>query len=238
MASNYTTSFDDGFAAMGDIARQERSLTLTKQFRGLELNQAVSLLDVSPDCATLQATDPKLVPILEGVVCLHSQAFSKPIAARVKDMNYADGIFQLSDFTYQDWKERQYERVQPKDPTYITLHWRQKEARLCLEDISAHGMGVFAGREIEREIKIQPGLTVHLDFQLSDIPINNLEGSILYQYRVGQWVEKLGLRLFPSGKQRHSLEQYIARRRQEILEEVSQIYVRAREPRGVESLYF
>jgi hypothetical protein len=156
----------------------------------------------------------------------------------VKNMNYVDGVFHLSDFAIQDWKERQAERVQPRDPVYVTLHWRSKEARVCMEDISLNGMGVFAGSDVGRLIHIQPGLTVRLEFALADFRYENLEGRILYRQRIGQYVDKLGMRLFPNAKQRRSLEQYIARRRREILDEIGEIYLRSREPRGVESQYF
>jgi len=238
MLTSYATSFEDPSIVMGNFADPGRSMTLTKQFKGLELSQPVRLLEARPECAVLQATDTSLVPLLEGSVILRSQAFSTSIVGQVKNMNYVDGIFQLADFSIQDWKQRQSERVQPRDPTYITLHWRQKEARLCLEDISTIGMGVFVGSDIHRKIQVQPALIVHLDFTLPDFPFDNLEGRILYHYRVGQGVEKLGLRLFPNSKQRHCLEEYISRRRKEILEEVSQIHLRRREPYGIEYQYF
>ena len=238
MLSGFTTSFEEPSILMGDYAQSDRSMTLTKQFRGLELSQPVRLLEARPERATLQATNPTLVPLLEGSVTLHSQAFSTSIVGRVKNMNYTDGIFHLADFSVQDWKQRQSERVQPKEPTYITLRCRQKEARLCLEDISTIGMGVFAGSDIHRSFRVQPGLMVHLDFQVFLYLFENLEGRILYFHRVGQSVEKLGLRLYPSSKQRRSLEQYIAFRRQEILDEVSQIYSQRLEPHGIEYQYF
>jgi hypothetical protein len=46
------------------------------------------------------------------------------------------------------------------------------------------------------------------------------------------------MRLFPNGKQRRILDQYIAQRRREILEEIGEIYLRSREPRGIQSQYF
>jgi hypothetical protein len=216
----------------------ERTMTLTKQFKGLELSQPVRLLEARPDCAVLQTTDKTLVPLLEGSVFLRSQAFSTSIVGHVKNMNYVDGTFHLADFSIQDWKERQSERVQPKEPVYVTLRWRNKEARVCMEDISTIGMGVFAGSEVGRQIHIQPGLGVHLEFDMAGIPFENLEGRLLYRQRVGQYVDKLGLRLFPNGKQRRILDQYVTQRRREILEEIGEIYLRSREPRGIESQYF
>jgi hypothetical protein len=231
-------SYDDRVIVMDLGLDTERTMTLTKQFKGLELSQPVRLLEARPEYAVLQASDKTLVPLLEGPVFLRSQAFSTSIVGRVKNINYVDGVFHLADFSIQDWKERQSERVQPKEPMYITLRWRSKEARLCLEDISATGMGVFAGSEVGRTIHIQPGLGVRLDFTLIDFPFENLEGRILYRQRVGQYVDKLGLRLFPNGKQRRFLEQYVSQRRLEILDEIGEIYLRSREPHGIESQYF
>lgn len=238
MYVDYQSSYNDSVIMMDMSLDAERTMTLTKQFKGLELSQPVRLLEARPECAVLQATDKTLVPLLDGPVFLRSKAFSTSIVGQVKNMNYVDGIFHLADFSIQDWKERQSERVQPREPVYVTLHWRNKEARVCMEDISTIGMGVFAGSEVGRLIHIQPGLGVHLEFDLAETPFENLEGRILYRQRVGQYVDKLGLRLFPNGKQRRILDQYITQRRREILEEIGEIYLRSREPRGIESHYF
>lgn len=238
MLVDYQAPYDDRVILMGSGVPTDRSMMLTKQFKGLELSQPVRLLEATPEYAVLQATNPTLIPLLEGMVSLHCQAFSTSIIGRVEHMNYVDGIFHLADFSIQDWKQRQNERVQPRDPTYVTLRWRQKEGRVCLEDLSVSGMGVFAGREVGREIKIEPGLIVHLDFKLCEYTFDHLEGRILYRQYVGQCVEKLGMRIFPNSKQRRSLEEYVALRRQEILAEVSEIYIKARDPHGVEYQYF
>jgi hypothetical protein len=238
MYVDYQASYNDSVIMMDMSMDAERTMTLTKQFKGLELSQPVRLLEARPDCAVLQATDKTLVPLLDGAVFLRSKAFSTSIVGQVKNMNYVDGVFHLSDFSIQDWKERSSERVQPKDPVYVTLHWRNKEARVCMEDISAIGMGVFAGSEVGRLIHIQPGLGVRLEFDLVETPFENLEGRILYRQRVGQYVDKLGLRLFPNTKQRRCLDEYIKQRRREILDEIGEIYLRSRQPRGIESQYF
>jgi hypothetical protein len=238
MDVDYQPSYNDSVIIMDMSMDTERTMTLTKQFKGLELSQPVRLLEARPDCAVLQTTDKTLVPLLEGAVFLRSQAFSTSIVGQVKNMNYVDGVFHLADFSIQDWKERQSERVQPGEPVYVTMHWRNKKARVCMEDISSLGMGVFAGSEVVRQIHIQPGMGVHLEFDLFGTPFENLEGRILYRQRVGQYVDKLGLRLFPTGKQRRILEQFITQRRREILDEIGMIYLKSREPRGIESQYF
>jgi hypothetical protein len=205
------------------------------------LQQDVSILEVNPDDATFRTTNIKMSAALEGDVCLHSQLFPKPVMARLKSLDLRKGMLVLSGFAYIDneWKKRQHERVRPKYPTYVTLYWKRKAVRECMENISINGMGLLAFKIFERGMGIQPGSNVQLEFQLPpDHKYTGLKGTVIFINTIGRYLTKIGIQLFPTAKEARLLEKYIVPRKQEILEELNQAYWELIKPKGVESLYF
>jgi len=241
MVSNNLPVVGDAISAIRYLGQQNAALGLTKTFRGMVFQQDVSILEVNPDGATFRATNIDMCAALEGDVYLHSRLFPKPVMAQLKSLNIHKGMFILSGFAYADveWKDRQYERVQPQHPTYVTLNWRRKTFRACIENISVNGMGVLAYKLLEKGMKIQPGSNVQLEFQLSPAhEFTDLKGTIVYINTIGRFSSTIGIRLFPKAKEARSLEKFIAQRKQEILVELHQAFWEMSKPRGVESLYF
>jgi hypothetical protein len=238
MLAGYPAPFSSTTVVTGGIENSSASLTLTKQFKGLEFNQPVRVLEVTPGHAMFQATDPMLIPLLEGTVTLHSQAFARPIVGHIQDNLDSDGFFSLSDCAEFDWQARRFDRVQPAEPVYVYMHGKHKSARLRLEDLSVQGMGLVADYDVIEHSGFSLGQAVKLDFTLPGTPFYDLPARVLYRIRLGRRLGKLGLQLTPGGMQRRKLEDFISYRKAEILDEVSRIYRERLEPRGIESLYF
>jgi hypothetical protein len=241
MYAENTSVQDDVLAVLGLLAKQKTSLRLTKPFRGITLTQEVKILDVNQERAVFQVSDIKIFAALEGQVHLHSQVFSRPVTARLRDLSIGEGRFVLSDFAYihGDWKERLHERVRPKNPTYISLQCKRKSLRVSLETISVNGMGVLACKVIVRDMKVQPPSNVRLDFKLPpDYNWIDLKGKIVRSHEIGRTLASAGIQLHPNAKQARSLETYIDQRKKEIVEELDQAYFAASQPRGVEWQYF
>ena len=241
MSPNDLPAVDDVLSVIRYLGQQNAALELTKSFRGLVLQQDVSILEVNPTDVAFRTTNIEMSAVLEGDVYLHSQLFPKPVMAQFKNLDLRKGMLVLSGFAYIDneWKKRQHARVRPKHPTYVTLHWKRKAVRECMDNISVNGMGILAFKIFERGIRIQPGSNVRLDFKLSpDHKYMALKGAIIYVNTIGRYLTTIGIRLFPTAKESRLLENYIAPRKQEILEELNQAYWELIMPRGVESLYF
>jgi hypothetical protein len=223
------------------LGQHNDALELTKSYRGLVLQQDVSVLEVNADDATFRATNLEMNAALKGNVYLHSQLFPKPVMARLKNLDLKKGILILSEFTYigNELKKRQHERVRPKHPAYVTLHWKGKAVRECIENISVNGMGILAFKFLERGMRIQPGSKIQLEFQLSpDHKYTGLKGTVIYINSIDSYLTTIGIQLFPNIRESRLLEKYIAPRKQEILEELNQAYWELVKPKGVASLYF
>jgi hypothetical protein len=241
MSSNYQTISSDVLSVIKHLGQQKAALELTQSYKEVVLKQDVSILYVSPDCATFRASNIEMCAALQDDVYLHSQLFPKPVMARLKGLSIGEGMFVLSDFTYKDaeWKERKHERVRPKDPIYVTLHWKRKEIRASIENISLNGMGILTYKLTEKGVNIQPGSTIYLDFKLPpSYKYLGIKGTVIYLSQISDYSVKLGLKIYPKTSETQTLEKYIAQRKQEILDELDQLFSEAYWQRGVQHLYF
>lgn len=241
MLSQSTSTHDDVLKIIGSHAAQGISLRLTKSFQGMMLSQDVKVLAVDRYRAVFQIFDSKTCAALEGRVHLHSREFSRPVSARLIDLSVSKGMFALTDFVYtdSDWKERQNERVRPKDPTYASLHCRRESIRASLQTISIDGIGVLACKNIKPDTKIQPNSPVKLDFQITpNYGWESLKGMLVYMLKAKNSFSRCGIRLHPNVKQARILERYIYLRQREIMEELDQAFITATSPMGAECQYF
>jgi hypothetical protein len=241
MSPHYSPAVDDVLSVIRYIGQQNAALELTISYKGVMVQQDVSILDVNPDDAAFQTTNIEMNAALEGNVYLHSHLFPKPVMAQLKSLNLKKGMLVLSGFVYSDieWKKRQYERVQPKHPTYVTLYWKGKAFRVFMKNISVNGMGILAFKIFESGMRIQPGSNVQLDFKISpDHEYSDRKGKIIYINSTDRYSATIGIRLFPTVKESRLLEKYVVLRKQEILEELNEAYWELMTPRGVESFYF
>jgi hypothetical protein len=238
MFARYSSHFTEQADSRQRDQKTGAPMMLVKSYKGVELKQPVHLLELSSTQATLQATDSMFASLMEGPVYLYSQAFTRPIAGRIQGFQSSRGIFYLADFTEIDWLARQSERVQPHELTFIQARCKHKMARLRLDDLSLTGMGVVAAPLVCGQARPALGQVLKLDFTLAGITFTELKAKVLYQVHLGQWLEKMGLRLMPTVAQRRQLEEYIASRKEEILAEVWQLHMQTRQLHGIESQYF
>jgi hypothetical protein len=239
MLSKNPASTETITAAFGVLPSNNPSLSLTKHFKGITLSENVQVVDIKPESATIQANQREIFPCLEGNIYLHCSSFPKSVAGQIHPVDYAKGIFLLSDLAYADWKDRSCERVQPKDSVYLKIHHNREIYRAFLVDISTVGMGIMGNRSMDPFNQLKVGENVDLEFQLNEeYSYSDLAGKLAYRQKVGLHLVKFGLELQPNKVQKRSLKRYITQRIDEILEEVNQNYIRSCEPHRVENLYF
>jgi hypothetical protein len=214
-------------------------VSLTKYYKGTTLSQQGRIVDINPLYATVQATKRHTFHTLWGMIHMRSGAFEGAISASIRPLDYTNGTFHLSDLSYSEWQDRKSERVQPKCPVYINMHYYRKIYRAFLEDISNEGMGILVSKTIDPNDRLRPGVKLSLEFPLtSEHILFNLKGMIIYRKNVGQQLIKCGLHLLPNVNQKTTLEVYITQRYEEILAELQQEYIHIQEQCRVEHQYF
>jgi hypothetical protein len=241
MIPKHTASEEEILAIFDSHTNHEASLVMTKSYQGMIFSQEIKTIAVDKHRAVFQALDLGVCAGLEGCVHLHSYFLPKPVKARVRDLSARRGMFSLSGFSYIEgnWQERLHERVQPKEPTYVSLRYRKMDFRASMLDISLNGMGVLVCNADNPELEFQANSCVCTDFQTSPtFRWLKLGGAIHYQKKVSRSVARLGIRLYPKLEQARQLERYIANRKTEIMEELDQASMAAKISSGVEYQYF
>jgi hypothetical protein len=241
MIPNQNSTQDEILTMLDTLTGQDSCLMMTKSHQGIILRQEVKLVEVSKHRAVFQASKRDICPALEGCVHLHCQGLAKPVKARIKDLSLSTAMFALSDFSFMenDWQERQYERVRPRNPTYISLRYMSMDLRASMLDISINGMGVLIGNSYEPQLDFLPNSGVCANFQISpELRRIKLGGAIHYSYEVTRSIMRLGIRLYPKAEQARQLGRYISRRKQEIIEELEQTSISAVTKSRVEYQYF
>ena len=108
-----------------------------------------------------------------------------------------------------------------------------------MENISANGMGILAFKIFEKGLRIRPGSRIQVEFHLPPGKQRMLlKGAIIYINPIGAYLTTIGIRLYPTAQEARLIHEYIAPRKQDILEELNQSFWELIKPRGIESLYF
>lgn len=220
---------------------QNQVFTLTNSFRGMLFKQITRIREIQENSAVLEVSDVRAFTTPGERLYLHNRVFTTPVKARLMDHDFTRGLLFLADFDYMEneWKERRCERVQPKDPIYITLRYNRKIAQAFIDDISMDGIGLIISERLQNELELQAGGKVSLDLVLPpQYRFFTLKGSILHLHQLHGGMVRLGVRVHPEWLEAGFLEKYITHRRAEILKELDQALIDALEPGGVEKLYF
>lgn len=241
METSILPSVDTVYSLINLLTDQAEYLTLTHPYKGLVLSEPVKILSVESDCVVAQAQNNRTCTIIKNRVHLHSQLFPYPVSARVVDHNQWTGMIRLEDFTFTgiEWKIRKGDRVQPKQPNYVSIKSGENRITACLEDISKIGLGMIAYRLLDRGAGILTGDSIRIDLRLPDKnSLLVLDGIVVSMSRVGRSLVRIGIKILPKPVQASRLNEYIDSRRKEILSELQEASRQATERYRVEALYF
>lgn len=241
MVDKLSSSHNEIIQLIETLLRKNSWLKVTKSYRGIILSDAVKIISVDRHRAAFQAFDNKICAACESCAYLHNPTFPRPVKAQIKDTCIGEGIFTLTDFTYQgtNWKDRRHDRVQPMQPTYGTLINKDSRYRVPIKNVSLNGMGLSVSRLADQNSEMKPDSEVKLDFHItSDFNWTSLRGRIVYLIEVSKSLLKLGVELQPKAHQAQKLEEYISLRKKEIMNELEHAFFSAMTPMGVEGQYF
>lgn len=240
MLSTNSTTTEAITVTIGDPPQKDPSISLTKHYKGITLSDDnIRILDIQRGCATIRASRREIFPCLEGEIHLHSQIFAKSLSGRIRPIDFGQGTFLLSDLSYANWRARGFDRVHPKNSIYVNLHHNDSTFRASLKDISIDGMGILGYKTIDPQRQLSVGVNVALDFRLPEVePLASLAGTLVYRRKISSELIKFGLLLYPNAHQKQTLGQYISQRKDDILDEIYQTYIRSFQPYRVENQYF
>jgi hypothetical protein len=236
--STLTAESDD----IHSYVKNQRQLILSRPYKGLMLDGEQIILDFQRD--TIVARVSRLENLWDyygQTIYIHNPNSLKAFTARLVEFNAPNGMAYLSDLKLlnHDWSKRCPERVQPESPVTICIVFKRIKLQARVEDISSNGMGIWASDVLSGYCQSKGSLSLrcilHEPFFNEK---TNLPGSIIYMQQCQKGTVKAGIRLFLGARRTRQLEQYIAFRKKEILEELSQTLFDFQQPRETKSLFF
>jgi hypothetical protein len=231
----------NSYIPMMDIPQWVVPLSLVIPFKGMMLSQEVKMLHHGKDYCVFQAPNQSICSSLKDSVFLHGRGSSQTYIAHIDEINPQRGWITLSSFVilHSNWHDRITERVQPRNPMYVSIRCSSRQCQGNLDNISISGMGVLVYKSAEDHILANSGKNVKIDIPNFDGDQSlRMEGRFVTKTRLSNRMIKIGFKVFPSNKQIRVMEKFIIRRRIEILDELDSNWMMWNEPRSTKDLFF
>jgi hypothetical protein len=146
------------------------------------------------------------------------------VRATLQTVHSASGEITLTNFTYTGdyWHDRQEQRIEPAPPVRATVNLAKQSFPANLTNLSLHGAGllVYLGENTDRNLI--PRSPIEVCFTLSEHIDFHIQGTIASCRQMGYSVIQMGVRLQPTLNQVAWLENYITKRKIEILKEMDE----------------
>jgi hypothetical protein len=166
---------------------------------------------------------------------------NKALSCRLSDLLVSSGRMMLNDFRFieQPWIDRQFERVQPREPIFVTLSEADNKFKANLFDVSLIGMCVFTDSTIlERS---SPLLGTKFTVLLRLPPRNQLcrvPGRVIQVRELHNNLIRVGLQIKPEGAEAATIAHYLSGRKREILDELLLNFRELLNYRQTKDMYF
>jgi len=214
----------DAMQAVKSLAFQRIPVAVTSTYKGLFFEEKVAPLKVGLDYIVFKAPKPQICLALRYQVWLHSQVLPESVRATLQTVHTANGEITLTNFVYTGdyWRDRQEQRIEPANPVRATVNLAKQSFPANLTNLSLHGAGllVYLGENTDRGLV--PRSPIEVCFTLSEHIDFHIQGTIASCRQMGYSVIQVGVRLQPTLNQVAWLENYIAKRKIEILQEMDQ----------------
>ncbi len=230
----------DALQAVKSLAFQQLPLNLVSNYKGLHFVEKIEPLKVGVDTIIFRAPRLQVCTTLRDPIYLHSRVLPETVRARPQMINCTTMELRLTDFTFNGnlWFDRLEQRVQPERPVATLLAMHRSVYSATLRDISLHGAGLMLYLGDYPDLDILVNTQVDLRFDLTPQTRLSLHGRVICRRRIGAAMLYLGVHIYPSNEQSIWLENYIFRRKMDILGELDQQVHQRMEPQPVKDLYF
>lgn len=217
------TQPENALQAVKSLAFQRIPVAITATYKGLFFEERVAPLKVGPDYIVFRAPKSEICRTLRDKVILHSQVLPQSVRTSLQSLNPETCELTLSNFVYTGayWRDRHEQRVEPEAPIKAEVTINKNHYRANLNNLSLHGAGllVYFGDEPRGVLSLK--MPLEISFQLGLQNDFHIPGTIASLRQMEYSLVQLGVQLRPSLSQITWLENYVARRKIEILEELN-----------------
>jgi hypothetical protein len=226
---------------MESLLEQNQTLKLTRPFKGMLFTQELSFVSLEMDRALFNISRGRLVANPGDRIFLRSPSGTEVYSARILELDNYLGQLVLAEFKSlgRSWAARSHERVQPHQPTRVTLRCQHCFLPTFLENLSLAGVGLLAYKPVERGLEPRIGQVVKVDFEL---PVArgrlSLPGKLVNVSYPATCLAYIGVQIYPNVQQSRVMERYITNRKGEIIDEIDRVIKASFSPPSIQDMYF
>lgn len=238
-----TLMYGEETAEISNILQKESVVDVEIPVRGLLVKESVVVCNCSQD--QIEAQSSNISHFCTGTfnypLFIKTKKTSRALMCRLSDLLVYSGKLFLNDFRYMDqvWINRQWERVQPKLPTFVSVISNNKKTKANLFDISQTGMCILIDKTgLENGDKIL-GSEVQI---LLNLPpkkaLCTINGKIVQSRKISDSLLRIGLDITMPKKDEKVVAHYLSERKREILDELFLNFLELLNYRETKDLYF
>ncbi len=221
---------DDIMKHFEAIASEQKPLRLINSYRGIPISYEASIVTINQGYVALKAHPYQATCMaLEGKTHVQSDLLPEVYQAKAVAVDVLKSQAILTEFSGAGVTvgNRMTVRVQPREPIDAEIYDGEHRIPGNLADISSSGVGVFTfATYIYGDLTFQKGVKVFVDFRLpTSEPVVRCQGKITsLVHQPGTFLHRLGLQIWSTPASEPLLQQYVAVRQEEILDELKRVY--------------
>ncbi len=221
---------DDVMKQFEAIAAQEKPIHLINSYRGIPVSYEASIVTINQGYVALKVHPYQATCMaLEGKTHVQSDLLPEVYRAKAVAVDVLKSQAILTEFAGVGGTvgNRMTARVQPREPIDAEIYDGEHRIPGKLADISPTGVGVFTfATYIYGDLTFEKGGKVFVDFRLpTSEPVIRCQGKITsLVHQAGTFLHRLGLQITATPSSEPLLQQYVALRQEEILDEMKRVY--------------
>lgn len=209
---------------------EKRPIKLLNTYRGLPLDTDATILEIEEGKITTSILSYHAVCMaLVGTTYLCSSRLPKTLKANVIRVDFKKKRAVLSDFSVTEHTigKRRLVRVEPDEAIEVQVYDGKQRIGGRIIDLSGEGMCIVAYFANLYGLSFKNDMDVLIDFKLPNAEkMARAMGIITYaNFRQELTVHRLGLKIIPPPEIKPLLDDYIARRQIEIMNEIEKKYL-------------
>jgi hypothetical protein len=206
------------------MMKDQQAVSLLNVFKGVPVICTAQVQNVLNNGAVFAVVPPESTSLMwERYTWIQAAELLEAVKARVLSFDILSGIAELSDFQYAGSRlgERSAVRVEPKETLRVFINTQTQSIVGTMADISTIGVGVYV-YHLENEHPFRRAAEVTLVMRLPQNEVS-IQGKVRSLVKIGDY-HRVSINFLPDQPENAAIAAYILTRREEILNELPQLY--------------
>lgn len=238
-----TMGFTQNAFDLNSLLQKESVVDVEVPIKGLLLKESVVVCDTSP--GQIEAHTSNISHFCTGSydypLFLKLNRTKNALACRLSDIVVYTGKLVMKDFQMMEevWVNRECERVQPKDPTFVSVIMGKQKFNANLFDLSLTGMCILTDKKNFKEPRKLYDKKLMVLLQLPNSRLTcKIKGIVVKVRPVSESLLRIGMNIDMLKKDNQIVSHYLSERKREILDELFLNFLQLLNYRETKDQYF